>query len=200
MTDTLATNEGDQLDRMLDEFVRPGGGGSIVARVGGYNLMDVSDVGYFPTLSPHRKTLLLVLLLCLKDRATELRFEPQETDLSMPGVRLSYVVSGEIYELVPPPSHIAIEIIREIKGLAGLRASRGRMRGIWRAVADRVVGRSSEPAYGGFRIGAGGRASEVTVMVQPSPPGDRIWMQISAVDPAVARIAEANLRQLFVCQ
>ncbi len=34
-------------------------------------------------------------------------------------------------------------------------------------------------------------------MAQPSPRGDRILMQISAVDPALARIADGSLRQLF---
>ncbi len=64
--------------------------------------------------------LLLLFLLSLKDRATELRLEPQDTDSSEPGVRLSYVVNGESYELVPPPFEIAIEVIQEIKTLAGL--------------------------------------------------------------------------------
>jgi hypothetical protein len=107
------------------------------------------------------------------------------------------VVNGEIYELVPPPFEIAIEIIQEIKGLAGLLALRGRMSGIWHAVADRTVRRSAGSTYEGFRIGAEDRVSEVTVMVQPSPRGDRILMQISAVDRAVARIAEGSLRGLF---
>jgi len=173
------------------------GSGALATRVGGCNLIDVGDVGHFPTLPTHRKALLCFLLLCLKDRTTELRFEPQDTDLSAPGVRVSNVVNGEIYELVPPPFEIAIEIIQEIKGLAGLLALRGRMSGIWHAVADRTVRRSAGSTYEGFRIGAEDRVSEVTVMVQPSPRGDRILMQISAVDRAVARIAEGSLRGLF---
>jgi hypothetical protein len=197
MADTLAGDERDGRDRMLEDFLRPGGGGRLATRVGECNQIDVANVGHFSTLSPHRKTLLLCLLLCLKDRATGLRFEPQDADLSVPGVRVSYVVGGEAYELVPPPLEMAIQVIRKIKELAGLRASRGRMPGIWRAVADRIGSRSAGPAYGGFRIGAGGRVCEVTVMAQPAPRADPILMQISAVDPAVARIAEAALRQLF---
>ena len=84
---------------------------------------------------------------------------------------MSYVVNGEIYELVPPPFEISIEIIQEIKGLAGLLGFGQRMSGIWHAVADRIVRRSAGPTYGGFRIGAEDRVSEVTVMVQPSPRG-----------------------------
>jgi hypothetical protein len=197
MTDSPAENENDDVDdRLLEEFLRPGSG-VLATRVAGFNLIDVKDVGYFPTLSHHRKTLLLTLLLCLKDRATELRFEPQDTDPGAPGVRVSYVVNGEIYDLVPPPFEIAIEIIQEIKELAGLVALPGRMSEIWRAVADRIVRRSTGSTYGGFRIGAEDRVSEVTVMVRPSPRGDRILMQISAVDRAVARIAKENLRRLF---
>jgi hypothetical protein len=47
---------------------------------------------------------------------------------------VSYVVNGEVYELVPPPLELAIEIIEEIKWVAGLVALRRRMSGIWRAV------------------------------------------------------------------
>lgn len=92
----------------------------LASRVGGCNLIDVGEIGHYPSLSPHRKMLLLLFLLSLKDRATELRLEPQDTDSSEPGVRLSYVVNGESYELVPPPFEIAIEVIQEIKTLAGL--------------------------------------------------------------------------------
>ncbi len=179
--------------------MRPGSGGSLATRFGGCSLIEITDLGYFPTLSLPPRVLLLMLLLCLKDRATELRIELQPTDhLSDPGVWVSYVVNCEVYELVPPPFVIAVDMIQEIKGLAGLIDLRRRTSRIWRALADRFVRRSAEPAYGGFRIGAGGRVSDVTVMVQPSPHGDRILMQISAVDPEMARIAQANLRQLFV--
>jgi hypothetical protein len=198
MTDSFVANEDADLDdRLLEEFLRPGSGGSLATRVGGCHLIDVSDTGYFRTLSPHRKALLLFLLLCLKDRATELRFEPQDTDLSAPGVRVSYVVNCEVYDLLPPPFETAIKIIQEIKELAGLPVLRGRPPGIWRVVADRIASRSAGPTYGGFRIGAADQVSEVTVMVQPSPPGDRVLTHISRVDPAVARIAEGNLRGLF---
>lgn len=197
MTDSPANNEHEDADdRLLEEFLRPGSG-VLATRVTGFNLIDVGDVGHFPTLSPHRKALLCFLLLCLKDRATELRFEPRDTDLGAPEGRVSYVVNGEIYELVPPPFEISIEIVQEIKELASLVTLPGRMSGIWRAVADRIVKRSTGSTYGGFRIGAEKHVSEVTVIVQPSSRGDRILMQISAIDRTVARIAEENLRGLF---
>ena len=145
------------------------GPGKLATRLDGCSLINPSEIGRYPTLSPHRKMLLLLLLLSLKDRATELRFEPHHTDSSEPGIRVSYVVNGEIYDLVPPPFEVSLEIIQEIKKLAGLLPSRARMSGIWRAVADGIMRRSTRPAYGGFRIGAEGRVSEVTVMVQPSP-------------------------------
>ena len=197
MTDSLATNQDDDVDdRLLDEFLRPGSG-RLATRVGGYNLIDASEIGHYPTLSPHRKTLLLLLLLCLKDRATELRFEPRDTDSGEPGVRVSYAVNGEIYELMPPPLEIAIEIIQEIKTLAGFLTFPARMREIARAVVDRIASGSTSPTYGGFRIGAQDRVCEVTVMVQPSPRPDRILIKISAVDPALARVAQENLQKLF---
>lgn len=132
MTDSLAANEdADFDDSLYVEWSRPCSG-TLAMRVGGCHLIDISETGHFPTLCPHRKVLLLSLLLSLKDRATELRFEPQDTDLSVPGVRMSYVVGGEVYDLVPPPFEIAIEIIQEIKELAGLPVLRRPTSGIWR--------------------------------------------------------------------
>ena len=198
MNHSLVANEdSDPDDRSCDVWFRSGSGGTLATRVGGCHLVDVSETGHFPTLSPHRKVLLLLLLLSLKDRATELRFEGQETDLGEPGVRLSYVVNGEVYDLVPPPFEIAIEVIQEIKELAGLPVQRWPRSGFLRAVADWIASRSRRPAYGGFRVGAGDQVSEITVMIQPSTRRDRALMQISRVDPAVARIAEGTLRGLM---
>ena len=44
----------------------------------------------------------LVLLLAVKDRAAEVRFEPKGEEYC-----LRYLVEGNYYEMVPPPRHLA---------------------------------------------------------------------------------------------
>jgi hypothetical protein len=110
---------------------------------------------------------------------------------------VTYVVNGQVYELLAPPLEIVIAIIQEIKALAGLQSSSETSHTSWPALVDRIISRSAGPSYGGFRLGAGGHLSEVTVMAQPSPRGDRVLLQISVIDPVVTGIAESNLRQLF---
>jgi hypothetical protein len=195
MTDA---DDSEDLDQLIVEFSRPGRA-DLAARVSGCYFIDVSDLRGFPGLPPHRKILVMSLLLCLKDRAGELRFEPRIDDSGEPGLRMSYVVDGVSYELVPPPSHLAPQIGRELKRLAGWLSLRGRIGGLLRSLATRIDGQSTGAASGLFRVGAGagGPMSDVRVTVSPSAGGDRILLAISEVDPALSQIAGTSLRRLF---
>ena len=68
--------------------------------------------------APARRLICLVLLLAVKDRATEVRFEPSESE----GVwKLRYKVSGVWEELAPPPLILPIsaEICRMVAKWSG---------------------------------------------------------------------------------
>jgi type IV pilus assembly protein PilB len=65
--------------------------------------------------SPVQKLIAMLLLLAIKDRASEVRFQALKDKC-----RLSYVVKGIPLELVPPPAHIAPQIIRAIQAVAEL--------------------------------------------------------------------------------
>jgi hypothetical protein len=67
----------------------------------------------------HRRLLLMVLLLALKDRAAEVHFEPCRSENAEGrgmGVRMSFETAGELYELVPPPARIARPLFRDLNG------------------------------------------------------------------------------------
>jgi hypothetical protein len=139
----------------------------------------------------------MFLLLCLKDRASELRFESYTDDFGERGTRMSYVVDGLSHELVPPPSHLAPAICRELKRLAGLLSFHSRAGGILRSLATRIDGQPTGPASGLFRVGVGGSLSDVGVTVSSTPQGDRILLAISEVNPTLSQVAATSLRKLF---
>jgi type IV pilus assembly protein PilB len=65
---------------------------------------------------PARRLVNLVLLLAIKDKASEVRFQPTEG-----ACKLSYEVDGKLLDLVPAPTHfLAKRIINVIKVMADL--------------------------------------------------------------------------------
>ena len=65
--------------------------------------------------SPVQRLIAMVLLLAIKDCASQVRFQ------SLKGsCRLNYVVKGIWLDLVPPPNHLMPRVIRAIQATAGL--------------------------------------------------------------------------------
>ena len=59
--------------------------------------------------NPVRKLINLVLLQAIKDKASDIHFEPFEDEFKM-----RYRIDGVLYEMMPPPSHIAPAISSRI--------------------------------------------------------------------------------------
>ena len=64
----------------------------------------------------------LVLLQAVKDRASDIHFEPFETEF-----RIRYRVDGALYEMSPPPKHLALPVVSRIKVMANLNISERRL-------------------------------------------------------------------------
>ena len=80
-----------QTDESLKDL-KKGAGASIDLEV----LKDAADS------NPVRKLINLVLLQAIKDKASDIHFEPFEEEFKM-----RYRIDGVLYEMMPPPSHIA---------------------------------------------------------------------------------------------
>jgi type IV pilus assembly protein PilB len=63
--------------------------------------------------NPVRKLINLVLLQAIKDKASDIHFEPFEDEFKM-----RYRIDGILYEMMPPPAHIAAAISSRIKVMA----------------------------------------------------------------------------------
>src|SRR6266446_2568663 len=75
----------------------------------------ILEIGTPDDRSPVQKVIAMLLLLAIKDRGSEVRFQALKDKC-----RLSYVIKGVALELVPPPAHIAPQIIRAIQAAAEL--------------------------------------------------------------------------------
>ncbi len=64
----------------------------------------------------------LVLMQAVQDRASDIHFEPFETEF-----RIRYRVDGALYEMSPPPKHLALPVISRIKVMASLNISERRL-------------------------------------------------------------------------
>jgi type IV pilus assembly protein PilB len=64
----------------------------------------------------------LVLQQAVQDRASDIHFEPFETEF-----RIRYRVDGALYEMAPPPKHLALPVISRLKIMANLNISETRL-------------------------------------------------------------------------
>jgi type IV pilus assembly protein PilB len=64
----------------------------------------------------------LVLFQAVQDRASDIHFEPFEDEF-----RIRYRVDGALYEMSPPPKHLAIPVVSRIKVMANLNISERRL-------------------------------------------------------------------------
>ena len=64
----------------------------------------------------------LVMQQAIQDRASDIHFEPFETEF-----RIRYRVDGALYEMAPPPKSLALPVISRIKVMANLNISERRL-------------------------------------------------------------------------
>ena len=64
----------------------------------------------------------LIMFQAVKDRASDIHFEPFETEF-----RIRYRVDGALYEMSPPPKHLALPVVSRIKVMANLNISERRL-------------------------------------------------------------------------
>jgi type IV pilus assembly protein PilB len=115
------------------------------------------------------KLLNLVLLQAIKDRASDIHFEPFEREFKM-----RYRIDGVLYEMVPPPKHLGSAITSRIKVMANLD------------IAERRL-----PQDGRIELTVGGAPVDLRVSVLPTMWGESVVMRVldrSNVQLALDRI------------
>ena len=84
--------------------------------------IDLMELKEIADLNPVKKLLNLVLLQAIKDKASDIHFEPFEDEFKM-----RYRIDGVLYEMVPPPRYVALAIASRIKVMANLDIAERRL-------------------------------------------------------------------------
>ena len=69
-----------------------------------------------------KRLLNLVLLQAIKDKASDIHFEPFEDEFKM-----RYRIDGVLYEMIPPPKHLAMPIVSRVKVMSNLDIAERRL-------------------------------------------------------------------------
>jgi type IV pilus assembly protein PilB len=118
--------------------------------------IDLEAIEEMAEAAPVRKLLNMVLLLAIKDKASDIHFEPFEEEYKM-----RYRVDGVLYELVPPPRHLAPAIASRIKVMSNLD------------IAERRL-----PQDGRIQLALGGAEVDIRVSTLPTMFGESVVLRI----------------------
>ena len=118
--------------------------------------IDLEDIRAMSESQPVKKLLNLVLLQAIRDKASDIHFEPFEDEFKM-----RYRIDGVLYEMVPPPRHIALAVASRIKVMASLD------------IAERRV-----PQDGRIELTVGGKQVDLRVSVLPTMFGESVVLRV----------------------
>jgi type IV pilus assembly protein PilB len=114
------------------------------------SLMEIQDA------APVRKLINMVFLLAIRDHASDIHFEPFEDEYKM-----RYRCDGVLYEMVPPPRHLAMAISSRIKVMSNLD------------IAERRL-----PQDGRIELNVGGNPVDMRVSVLPTMFGESVVIRV----------------------
>jgi len=83
---------------------------------------NVAEITELANETPIIKFVNLVLFQAVQDRASDIHFEPFEDEF-----KIRYRVDGALYEMSPPPKHLALPVVSRIKVMANLNISERRL-------------------------------------------------------------------------
>ena len=106
--------------------------------------------------APIVKFVNLVLFQAIQDRASDIHFEPFETEF-----RIRYRVDGALYEMAPPPKHLALPVISRLKVMSNLNISERRV-----------------PQDGRITYNVAGRQIDLRVSTLPTQFGESVVLRV----------------------
>ncbi|MBK9140530.1 MAG: Flp pilus assembly complex ATPase component TadA [Verrucomicrobia bacterium] len=115
--------------------------------------MDLADL---VNEAPIVKFVNLVLFQAVQDRASDIHFEPFEDEF-----KIRYRVDGALYEMAPPPKHLALPVTSRIKVMANLD------------IAERRL-----PQDGRISVNIGGRQVDLRVSTLPTQFGESVVLRV----------------------
>lgn len=141
--------------------------------------IDLDELKELADSNPVKKLLNLVLLQAIQDGAADIHFEPFEDEFKM-----RYRIDGVLYEMVPPPRHIAVAISSRIKVMASLD------------IAERRL-----PQDGRIALVVQGRPVDLRVSILPTMFGESVVLRVldrSQVELDLAKLGLGEHEQAVV--
>ncbi len=156
--------EEDQgLERLMGEFQGAELEGAGASDLSGSELTSLANE------TPIIRFVSLVLQQAIKDKASDIHFEPYEDQF-----RIRYRIDGALYEMAPPPRHLSVPVISRIKVLSNMN------------IAERRI-----PQDGRIKTTIAGRAVDLRVSTLPTQFGESVVIRV--LDKSVINLDLNNL-------
>ena len=150
------SSESDSVESLVEDLEHDDELAAKAAAAGREGVTDLTSVEALAESAPVRKLLNMVLLLAIRDGASDIHFEPFETEF-----RIRLKADGVLQEMVPPPKHLAFAITTRIKVMANLD------------IAERRL-----PQDGRIELTVGGHPVDLRVSVLPTLFGESVVMRV----------------------
>ncbi len=145
--------EDDNITELIDEIQSD----AFLAEFEGRNQsIDLDELKELSESNPVKKLLNLVLLQAIRDKASDIHFEPFENEYKM-----RYRIDGVLYEMIPPPKYIAAALSSRIKVMANLD------------IAERRL-----PQDGRISLSVQGNPIDLRVSVLPTMFGESVVLRV----------------------
>jgi type IV pilus assembly protein PilB len=115
-----------------------------------------ADLANLANETPIIRFVNLVLFQAIQDRASDIHFEPFEDEF-----KIRYRVDGALYEMSPPPKHLALPVISRLKVMSGLDISERRV-----------------PQDGRISLQIAGRGIDLRVSTLPTQFGESVVLRV----------------------
>ena len=152
----LFMSENESVESLVSDLEGDTELAAAAAAAGKDGVTDLTSVEALAESAPVRKLLNMVLLLAIRDGASDIHFEPFETEF-----RIRLKADGVLQEMVPPPKHLAFAITTRIKVMANLDIAERRM-----------------PQDGRIELTVGGHPVDLRVSVLPTLFGESVVMRV----------------------
>ncbi|MDF7800200.1 GspE/PulE family protein [Pontiellaceae bacterium B1224] len=119
-------------------------------------LIQLEDIEHAACATPVIRFVNLVLFQAVKDRASDIHFEPFEAEF-----KIRYRVDGALYEMAPPPKNLALPIVSRIKVLGGLDIAESRL-----------------PQDGRIQLNVAGHSVDFRVSTLPTQFGESVVLRV----------------------
>ena len=146
-------DEDENINELIDEIQSD----AFLAEFEGRNAsIDLDELKELSESNPVKKLLNLVLLQAIRDKASDIHFEPFEDEYKM-----RYRIDGVLYEMIPPPKYIAAALSSRIKVMANLD------------IAERRL-----PQDGRISLTVQGKPVDLRVSVLPTMFGESVVLRV----------------------